>query len=161
MAHFNIIFIQPSHTSVIGTLLIAADFEEKCGDSAVVIEALSECFIFHLHVIEQRPHRRPPPRRAASSSSYSAAPPPYTASAAAATKRAPPPPPPLKPKPAPVKYVVALYDFAAQADGDLDFKVGDCIEVVDRTQSTDDWWTGRLDGRTGVFPGILYNRARM
>jgi len=40
-----------------------------------------------------------------------------------------------------VKYVVALFDFAAQADGDLDLKV------------TDDWWTGRLDGRTGVFPG--------
>lgn len=62
----------------------------------------------------------PPP-----SSSVSLAPPPYSAtssvasaaSSAAATKRAPPPPPPLKPKPkaAPqIKYVVALYDFAAQ-----------------------------------------------
>jgi hypothetical protein len=48
---------------------------------------------------------------------------------------------------------VALYDFAAQADGDLDFKVGDRIEVVERTGSAEDWWTGRLDGRTGVFPG--------
>ena len=73
--------------------------------------------------------------------------------AATAAKRAPPPPPPLKPKPAPVNYVVALYDFAAQADGDLDFKVGDRIEVVERTDSAEDWWTGRLDGRTGVFPG--------
>jgi hypothetical protein len=52
-----------------------------------------------------------------------------------------------------VDYVVALYDFAAQADGDLDFKVGDRIEVVERTNSAEDWWTGRLDGRTGVFPG--------
>lgn len=96
-----------------------------------------------------------------------AAPPPYTpspsapaafgaaaAAAAAATKRAPPPPPPLKPKPAPVNYVVALYDFTAQADGDLDFKVGDRIEVIERTESTEDWWTGRVDGRTGVFPGM-------
>jgi SH3 domain-containing protein len=52
-----------------------------------------------------------------------------------------------------VNYVVALYDFSAQADGDLDFKVGDRIEVIERTQSAEDWWTGRLDGRTGVFPG--------
>ncbi|KAI0271596.1 BAR-domain-containing protein [Gloeopeniophorella convolvens] len=90
-----------------------------------------------------------------------AAPPPYSPSmggvasaAAAAAKRAPPPPPPpIKPKPAAASYVVALYDFAAQADGDLDFKVGDRIEVVERTDSPEDWWTGRLDGRTGVFPG--------
>ena len=52
-----------------------------------------------------------------------------------------------------MNYVVALYDFAAQADGDLDFKVGDRIEVVERTDSAEDWRTGRLDGRTGVFPG--------
>ncbi|EIM83418.1 BAR-domain-containing protein [Stereum hirsutum FP-91666 SS1] len=90
-----------------------------------------------------------------------AAPPPYSpstngtaAAAAAAAKRAPPPPPPLKSKPKPaVQYVVALYDFAAQADGDLDFKVGDRIEVVERTDSAEDWWTGRLEGRQGVFPG--------
>ena len=71
-------------------------------------------------------------------------------------KKAPPPPPPLKPKPKPavqVQYVVALYDFAAQADGDLDFRAGDRIEVVERTESVEDWWTGRLNGRQGVFPG--------
>ncbi|KDN50343.1 hypothetical protein RSAG8_01679, partial [Rhizoctonia solani AG-8 WAC10335] len=69
---------------------------------------------------------------------------------------APPPPPPLKSKPsqAPsVQYVVALYDFVAQADGDLSFRVGDRIEVVERTGSPEDWWTGRLNGRQGVFPG--------
>ena len=52
-----------------------------------------------------------------------------------------------------MNYVVALYDFSAQADGDLEFKVGDRIELVERTDSAEDWWTGRLDGRTGVFPG--------
>ena len=69
----------------------------------------------------------------------------------------PPPPPPLKPKPKPAapapQYVVALYDFDAQADGDLDFKAGDRIEVVERTGSSEDWWTGRVGGRQGVFPG--------
>ena len=48
---------------------------------------------------------------------------------------------------------MALYDFAAQADGDLEFNAGDRIEVVERTESTEDWWTGKLNGRQGVFPG--------
>ncbi|KDQ54941.1 hypothetical protein JAAARDRAFT_38056 [Jaapia argillacea MUCL 33604] len=74
----------------------------------------------------------------------------------AAAKRAPPPPPPLKPKPKaepPVQYVVALYDFEAQADGDLSFNAGDRIELVERTTSQEDWWTGKINGRKGVFPG--------
>ncbi|KAL5534686.1 hypothetical protein ACEPAG_1150 [Sanghuangporus baumii] len=89
----------------------------------------------------------------------SAAPPPYTPSnngESILAKKVPPPPPPLKPKPRaepPVQYVVALYDFTAQAEGDLEFKTGDRIEVVKRTESTEDWWTGRLNGREGVFPG--------
>jgi len=99
----------------------------------------------------------PPPQ----TNSSQAAPPPYspsfnTGASAAATKR-PAPPPPLKPKPksnAPqIKYVVALYDFAAQTDGDLSFNTGDRIELVEKTQSTEDWWTGRLNGVQGVFPG--------
>jgi len=90
-------------------------------------------------------------------------PPPYSPAsngsggAAAAAKRAPPPPPPLKPKPKPaepaVHYVVALYDFEAQADGDLSFKTGDRIEIVEQTASAEDWWTGKLRGQQGVFPG--------
>ncbi|KAI0286718.1 hypothetical protein BGY98DRAFT_941598 [Russula aff. rugulosa BPL654] len=174
---------------------IVAEFEEKRGDSAAVIEALSitQRFISTSKLVAQhRQSSTPPVGRSPSTAStstiskkapppppaplgsvkaaaaafspaptYEAPPPPYsnassiaasTASVAAA-KRAPPPPPPLKPKPAPVRYVVALYDFSAQADGDLDFKVGDRIEVVERTDSAEDWWTGRLGGRTGVFPG--------
>ena len=50
--------------------------------------------------------------------------------------------------------MVALYDFEAQADGDLAFRTGDRIEVVERTGSTEDWWTGRLNGVQGVFPGM-------
>jgi len=52
-----------------------------------------------------------------------------------------------------VQYVVALYDFAAQADGDLSFNTGDRIEVVERGASAEDWWTGRVNGQQGVFPG--------
>ncbi|KAJ2005796.1 BAR adaptor protein Hob1 [Coemansia thaxteri] len=50
-------------------------------------------------------------------------------------------------------FVVALYDYAALTDGDLSFKEGDRIELVERTESKDDWWTGRLNGVSGVFPG--------
>uniref|UniRef100_A0A0W0F9Y5 BAR-domain-containing protein n=1 Tax=Moniliophthora roreri TaxID=221103 RepID=A0A0W0F9Y5_MONRR len=101
----------------------------------------------------------PPP----SSSSLAAPPPPYSpsgagssAASAVAAKKAPPPPPPLKPKPSLVpkpKFVVALYDFQAQAEGDLSFNVGDRIEIVEKTASAEDWWTGRLNGQQGVFPG--------
>ncbi|KAI8347350.1 hypothetical protein BD560DRAFT_338482 [Blakeslea trispora] len=51
------------------------------------------------------------------------------------------------------KFAVALYDYTAQAEGDLSFKKDDKIEIVERTADTNDWWTGRLNGVTGVFPG--------
>jgi len=51
------------------------------------------------------------------------------------------------------KYVIALYDFAAQAPGDLSFKKDDRIELVSRTPDVNDWWTGKLGSVTGVFPG--------
>jgi len=105
----------------------------------------------------------PPPPSSSSFAAASAAPTPYspansssagTTSSSTGAKRPPPPIPSAKPKlkPAP-QYVVALYDFAAQADGDLSFNVGDRIEIVKRTQTADDWWTGRVNGREGVFPG--------
>jgi len=62
-----------------------------------------------------------------------------------------PPRPPVKPKLA--NYVTALYDYEAQADGDLSFKKNDRIEVIERTADTNGWWTGRLNGKTGLFPG--------
>ncbi|KZT68437.1 BAR-domain-containing protein [Daedalea quercina L-15889] len=88
---------------------------------------------------------------------YSVPPPPYSRGSSAATpaivKKAPPPPP-IKPKPKQAaSYVVALYDFTPQAEGDLEFRAGDRIEVIERTESAEDWWTGRIDGRQGVFPG--------
>jgi amphiphysin len=99
--------------------------------------------------------------------SSAAAPPPYAppapgspaaASAASAAVKRAPPPPPLKPKPQPAaQYVVALYDFSAQAEGDLEFKVGDRIEVVERTPNQEDWWTGKLNGQQGVFPGNSFS----
>ncbi|WVQ67560.1 uncharacterized protein L199_005761 [Kwoniella botswanensis] len=85
-----------------------------------------------------------------------AAPPPYTsASSTTSIKKAPPPPPPLKPKPSfnRAVYATAIFDFEAQAEGDLSFRAGDRIEIIEKTENPDEWWTGRLNGATGVFPG--------
>jgi amphiphysin len=93
------------------------------------------------------------------SGSKTSAPPAYTAggaAAAAADAKRPPPPPPMKPKPGAataVQHVVALYDYTATAEGDLSFNAGDRIEVVERTASAEDWWTGKVNGQQGVFPG--------
>ncbi|WRT66473.1 uncharacterized protein IL334_003432 [Kwoniella shivajii] len=90
-----------------------------------------------------------------------AAPPPYTSTnssssvGVAAGKKAPPPPPPLKPKPSYNRavYATAVFDFEAQAEGDLSFNAGDRIEIIEKTENPDEWWTGKLNGRTGIFPG--------
>jgi len=103
----------------------------------------------------------PPPSSAAPPPAYSSsghASNSFVASASAlAAKKSPPPPPPVKPKPVlapkPVVYVTALYDFEAQAEGDLSFRTGDRIEIVQKSESAEDWWTGRLNGQQGVFPG--------
>ncbi|KAH8599304.1 BAR domain-containing protein [Bisporella sp. PMI_857] len=79
--------------------------------------------------------------------------------AAAKAKGAAPPPPKPKPKPfrlsgAPApETVTALYDYEAQAEGDLSFSTGDVIEIVTRTDNSNEWWVGKLNGRQGQFPG--------
>lgn len=54
-------------------------------------------------------------------------------------------------------HVFILFDESLtfiEADGDLSFSAGDRIELVEKTQSSEDWWTGRLNGQQGVFPGM-------
>lgn len=48
------------------------------------------------------------------------------------------------------QFVVALYDHVADADDELDFSVGDKVEVVE--QGDGGWWTGRCHGKIGLFP---------
>ncbi|CAI4704982.1 CQS_1a_G0042240.mRNA.1.CDS.1 [Saccharomyces cerevisiae] len=52
-----------------------------------------------------------------------------------------------------VETVTALYDYQAQAAGDLSFPAGAVIEIVQRTPDVNEWWTGRYNGQQGVFPG--------
>lgn len=56
------------------------------------------------------------------------------------------------------EHVTALYDYEAQAEGDLSFVTGDVIEIVSRTQNDNEWWIGKVRGKQGQFPGML--RAR-
>ncbi|KAL0094746.1 hypothetical protein F4703DRAFT_1902504 [Phycomyces blakesleeanus] len=90
---------------------------------------------------------------------YSAPPPSYSQhnqlpgglSASTTAKRAPPPPPPMSRKPREVT-AKAMYDFTGEQQGDLSFKTGDIITIVEKSDSQDDWWTGRIGTRQGVFP---------
>ncbi|KAG7692217.1 hypothetical protein KL933_004995 [Ogataea haglerorum] len=50
------------------------------------------------------------------------------------------------------KKAIALYTFAGEQQGDLGFKKGDVITIIQKSDSTDDWWTGRIGTREGIFP---------
>ncbi|KAK0635166.1 BAR domain-containing protein [Bombardia bombarda] len=81
---------------------------------------------------------------------------PSSLAATVAAKGKPPPPKPkpsrLSAVPAP-EMVTALYDYAAQAEGDLSFRAGDVIEIVTRTNNDNEWWVGKLHNKQGQFPG--------
>uniref|UniRef100_A0A8C2Z258 Osteoclast-stimulating factor 1 n=1 Tax=Cyclopterus lumpus TaxID=8103 RepID=A0A8C2Z258_CYCLU len=46
--------------------------------------------------------------------------------------------------------VEALFDFEAKEDGELSFKRGNIVQVLD--QSGAGWWKGTCNGQTGMFP---------
>ncbi|AMD19832.1 HCL319Cp [Eremothecium sinecaudum] len=58
-------------------------------------------------------------------------------------------PPPL-PRASSSEYVIALYAFQAQQEGDLTFNAGDKIEVLEKL--TPEWYKGRHNGNVGMFP---------
>ena len=74
------------------------------------------------------------------------------ASVAAGKKKPPPPPPKRMGGAKPEIWVTALYDFGGQNQGDLRMKEGDRIKVLKKTESTNDWWEGELNGMRGSFP---------
>lgn len=49
-----------------------------------------------------------------------------------------------------ITKVRALYDFNATEDGELAFRKGDIIIVVETLYK--DWWRGCLRGKEGIFP---------
>ena len=57
---------------------------------------------------------------------------------------------PLPVPPKPYRVVRAIYSLDTVAEGELEFKEGDQIEVLREDPSG--WWEGRLNGKVGRFP---------
>lgn len=133
-----------------------SSLQSKYGSKSKYAEA-SKARFGRNHDPEAGEANPPPPYSPAgigsASSSTTASP---SLGAAIAAKKKPPPP---KPKPnrlsgvPAAETVTALYDYEAQAEGDLSFTTGEVIEIVSRTQNENEWWTGRIDARQGQFPG--------
>jgi signal transducing adaptor molecule len=62
----------------------------------------------------------------------------------------PAPPPPAGTTAATVSRVRAQFDFTPSEPGELEFKRGDVIAVLESVYK--DWWRGSLKGKTGIFP---------
>ncbi|ODV83547.1 hypothetical protein CANARDRAFT_203055 [[Candida] arabinofermentans NRRL YB-2248] len=87
----------------------------------------------------------------AAPSAYGAAPSAYGATPSA--YGAAPVTPTSAPAPVAGERCTALYDYTAQAQGDLSFTAGTVITIIQRTDDQNGWWTGTANGVTGVFPG--------
>jgi len=98
------------------------------------------------------PHKQssfePPPSRRLPVSSVSSDPPP-----------APPPPPPPpgrqyqeeeEEEEEQGEWAEALYDYDSTEPGDLSIKENQRMLITERT--SDDWWTGEVNGKKGLFP---------
>ncbi|KAF8058241.1 hypothetical protein FPV67DRAFT_1676597 [Lyophyllum atratum] len=51
-----------------------------------------------------------------------------------------------------IARAIALYDFQAVEPGDLSFSKGDVITIVEKSKSSQDWWTGKFGVNRGIFP---------
>ncbi|KAI0747062.1 hypothetical protein C8Q80DRAFT_1179116 [Daedaleopsis nitida] len=51
-----------------------------------------------------------------------------------------------------VARAIALYNFAAVQPGDLSFQKGQVITVIEKSDDTNTWWRGKVDGAEGIFP---------
>ena len=50
-------------------------------------------------------------------------------------------------------WCVANFNYRPELPCDLEFKKGDKIKVLLRTDTEFDWWEGEAYGKTGIFPG--------
>ncbi|KAJ2906515.1 putative Class E vacuolar protein-sorting machinery protein [Zalerion maritima] len=86
----------------------------------------------------------------AGGSSSSATPGPSGGSATPSAESRTPAPLPSGTTAATVSRVRALFDFVPSEPGELEFKKGDVIAVLESVYK--DWWRGSLKGKTGIFP---------
>ncbi|KAF9268349.1 SH3-domain-containing protein [Marasmius fiardii PR-910] len=64
--------------------------------------------------------------------------------------REPTPPPAQQEEIASGEWAEALYDYDSSDPGDLQIRSNQRVLVTERT--TDDWWTGTFNGKSGLFP---------
>jgi signal transducing adaptor molecule len=93
--------------------------------------------------LQEEERKKKIPGQAAASSSAAG---PSTSSAPAPQ----PAPVPAGTTAATVSRVRALFDFLPSEPGELEFKKGDVIAVLESVYK--DWWRGSLRGKTGIFP---------
>ncbi|KAF9526358.1 hypothetical protein CPB83DRAFT_794937 [Crepidotus variabilis] len=67
------------------------------------------------------------------------------------------PPPPAPASNVPTARALWAYNEGGEDPEDLQFSVGDVIEVVEETNA--DWWTGRFKGRQGLFPSAYVEKV--
>ena len=65
-------------------------------------------------------------------------------------KKAAPGPPQKAASAAPIGRATVTYDYAKEADGELELKAGDVVDVLQKADGG--WWKGRSNGATGWFP---------
>ncbi|PWW75735.1 SH3-domain-containing protein [Tuber magnatum] len=81
---------------------------------------------------------------------------------AAQAPPSPPPPPSYTPTPLVLSLANAEWTFVGSEKGDLAFKAGDTIEVLEKVK--DDWWRGRIaggNGEIGLFPSSYVKETRV
>ena len=56
------------------------------------------------------------------------------------------------------EYYVAMYSYVSGEPTDLNFNEGDMIMV---TKKDEDWWTGTLGDKTGIFPSSYVKKVEI
>lgn len=105
--------------------------------------------------IREKPTPSTAPQAQSSAAAAAAAASSSAAAAATAAAPAPTETPASQPVPpgtsaATVSRVRALFDFLPSEPGELQFRKGDIIAVLESVYK--DWWKGSLRGQTGIFP---------
>ena len=46
----------------------------------------------------------------------------------------------------------ALFNFKGEMKCDLEFRKGQVIQIITKTDTQEDWWEGKIEDRIGIFP---------
>lgn len=49
----------------------------------------------------------------------------------------------------------ALFNFSGEQEGDLAFHKGDVISIIKKSDTQNDWWTGKINNRQGIVSDVF------